>query len=153
MTAKCSSMNQLYGSIKQLEERIKHLEDYCLNVDYHSVPVPKELEYLFKIDKNQHQTLDNGTYVRYMIRGKRSGVGKYTFLPSGDTYEGRWVNQRRHGQGNYTRIESGEVEEQRYVLDIVDGLKVDSLWIDGYICISRSDRKSYQPVQRYMVLK
>ncbi len=34
--------------IDQLEQKIAALEEYCLNVDHHNIPVPDKLSYLFQ---------------------------------------------------------------------------------------------------------
>ena len=60
------------------------------------------------------KTYDNGdTYQGELVKGKRHGKGKYTFI-NGDTYQGGFVNDIRHGKGIYTWV-NGDFEEQDYI--------------------------------------
>jgi hypothetical protein len=50
--------------------------------------------------------------------GKKEGYGEY-FYSNGNKYEGQWMEDKKHGHGIYTYLLTGE----RYEGDWRDGLK------------------------------
>ena len=59
--------------IGDLKEKIAALEEYCLNVDHHNIPVPDKLSYLFQKTQGTYKYGDY-TYTGDLIRGAEPGL-------------------------------------------------------------------------------
>ncbi len=55
LTSCQNQFTQMEISLQDANEKITALEEYCLNVDHHNIPVPDKLSYLFQRDDNFKQ--------------------------------------------------------------------------------------------------
>jgi radial spoke head protein 1 len=96
---------------------------------------------------DSEEKVQKGKYVGNYVDGKKNGRGKCTF-PSGDTYDGYWLDNTMDGEGTYVYKLSGDVysgsfakgkkngqgryeygkDESQLVGDWVDGTIVSGKW-------------------------
>lgn len=127
--------------IEELQRKIKRLEEFCLNVDFHNISVPKDLEYLFKKEKNQRSKFSESNnslagysffsneqeYFGDTIQDVPSGIGKiiYSSGKNGEPevyYEGKFVNGKRHGEGVQIDLRKGREAKECYKWNRLHGL-------------------------------
>ena len=115
-----SAVDSIHQLVGQLETKIAALEEYCLNVDHHNIPVPEKLQYLFTKTQGTYKW-SNSTYTGELIRGKPSGVGKSVW-DDGNTYEGQYVNGMKHGSVTLIQKSDGMKIEVTWKHDKEDGI-------------------------------
>jgi hypothetical protein len=111
-------------TVKDMQAKITALEEYCLNVDHHNIPVPEKLNYLFTKTQGTYKW-SNATYTGDLIRGIPSGVGKMV-LDNGNTNEGQYVNGKKHGNIAAVFKKTGSRQECTWKYDKKDGISTET---------------------------
>ena len=118
----------IIDDIDALKQRISSLEEYCLNVDHHHLPVPAALSYLFEKTHGTYKYEDGTVYEGELVRGVPSGYGRHSV--SNFIYEGQYVNGKKHG---HVECHSYVFHSKcRYLHGTKDGLEV-SVHNDGTV--------------------
>ena len=112
----------IIDEIDALKQRISSLEEYCLNVDHHHLPVPAALSYLFEKTHGTYTYPDGRVYEGDLIKGRPSGLGRIRGDEYSEEFDGLFLNGLKHGSF-VCLLPNGDESERRYLYDKLDGEK------------------------------